>query len=276
MTGAEALYQRARRAGIITEYVDAWQRPRSISPETLLLDAIPGADAGDSSAPLPPVGVTGGHRERSLTLPAGIVGAWTLTEESGKQHHGQTRAAPAVDDEALEAATTGRAHFLTLPMGVSDGDHRLTLCVKDARWECRVIVAPVDVGGLDDFLHSEQAQLWWREPKTGRRLEALRANDQVDYAQVMTLKLTALRYAWAQFNRRAADDHERQSLAEFIAAGGDSLYQQATFDALHLEQVAHGCLSPGWRDWPAEYQQADSAALARFRRQHQDEIAYFS
>ncbi len=140
MTGAEALYQRARRAGIITDYVDAWQRPRSISPETLrlLLDAMPGADAGDSSAPLPP----GGHRERSLTLPAGIVGAWTLTEESGKQHHGQTRAAPAVDDEALEPATTGRAHLLTLPMGVSDGYHRLTLCVKAARWECRVIVAP--------------------------------------------------------------------------------------------------------------------------------------
>ncbi|MGL9724072.1 4-alpha-glucanotransferase [Sodalis sp. (in: enterobacteria)] len=363
MTGAEALYQRARRAGIITDYVDAWQRPRSISPETLrlLLDAMPGADAGDSSAPLPPVWVTGGHRERSLTLPAGIVGAWTLTEESGKQHHGQTRAAPAVDDEALEPATTGRAHLLTLPMGVSDGYHRLTLCVKAARWECRVIVAPercyeppairagqrlwgstaqlytlrsarnwgigdfgdlaqmiagtgrlggafvgvnplhalypalpdwaspyspssrrylniiyLDVGGLDDFLHSEQAQLWWREPETGRRLQALRANDQVDYAQVMTLKLTALRYAWAQFNRRAADDPERQSLVEFIAAGGDSLYQQATFDALHLEQVAHGCLSPGWRDWPAEYQQANSAALARFRRQHQDEIAFFS
>uniref|UniRef100_A0A1A9VZ66 Alpha-1,4 glucan phosphorylase n=1 Tax=Glossina brevipalpis TaxID=37001 RepID=A0A1A9VZ66_9MUSC len=61
MTGPEALYQRARQAGIITEYVNAWQRPQRINPETLrlLLAAMPGADACDSSAPLPPVWVTG-------------------------------------------------------------------------------------------------------------------------------------------------------------------------------------------------------------------------
>lgn len=113
---------------------------------------------------------------------------------------------------------------------------------------------------MEDFLHSEQAQHCWQEPETVRRLQALRADDYVNYAQVMTLKLTALRYAWAQFNRRTADDPERQSLAEFVAAGGDSLYQQATFDALHLQHVAQACPGPGWR------------ALGG----HQDEIAFFS
>ncbi|WMQ74180.1 MAG: hypothetical protein GPOALKHO_001198 [Sodalis sp.] len=53
----------------------------------------------------------------------------------------------------------------------------------------------------------------------------------------MTMKLTTQRYAWTQF-RCAADNLKRQSLAEFIAAGGDSLYQRAIFDApahLHIK-----------------------------------------
>lgn len=363
MTDPEALYQRAQQAGIITEYVDAWQRPRRISPETLrlLLAAMPGADACNPSAPLPPVWVTGGKRKRSLTLSDGISGAWTLTEESGRQHHGQTLVKPLACGEASAPAAERGAHQLTLPAGVSDGYHRLTLTAADRRWECKVIVAPercyeppalragqrlwgstvqlytlrssrnwgigdfgdlaqmiagvaklggafvginplhalypalpdwaspyspssrrwlniiyIDVGGLDDFLQSEPAQQWWRQPETGQRLQALRADDYVNYAQVMQLKLMALRYAWTQFQRRGEGCPERRSLAEFVAAGGDSLYQQATFDALQLQQVAGGCGGPGWRAWPAEYQQVGSAALARFRQQHQDEIAFFS
>lgn len=144
MTDPEALYQRAQQAGIIIEYVDAWQRPRRISPETLrlLLAAMPGADACDSSAPLPPVWVTGGKRKRSLTLPDVISGAWTLTEESGRQHHGQTLVKPLAGGEASAPAAERGTHQLTLPAGVSDGYHRLTLSAADRRWECKVIVAP--------------------------------------------------------------------------------------------------------------------------------------
>ncbi|KYP97054.1 hypothetical protein BG74_05825 [Sodalis-like endosymbiont of Proechinophthirus fluctus] len=65
------------------------------------------------------------------------------------------------------------------------------------------------------------------EPETGLRLQVLRANDQVDYAQLITLKLMTLcSYALAQFNRRSADDHERQSLADFVVDGGISAGRQ--------------------------------------------------
>lgn len=77
MTGAQALYQRARRAGIITAHVDAWQRLRSISPEMLrlLLDALRRAGCLPGVTPVRPEEIP-----MSLALNAAI--HWFVSQSS--------------------------------------------------------------------------------------------------------------------------------------------------------------------------------------------------
>ena len=53
---------------------------------------------------------------------------------------------------------------------------------------------------------------------------------------MMQLKLAALKLAFPLFQARKPNDAQRQAFERFVTEGGDSLYQQAAFDALH----AHG------------------------------------
>ncbi|WP_410013208.1 4-alpha-glucanotransferase [Sodalis sp. C49] len=134
----------------------------------------------------------------------------------------------------------------------------------------------IDVGALEDFQQSPAAQEWLASPRTQQRLAALRADELVDYPQVTECKLAALTHAYAQFNTRAPDDPERRAFSGFIHDGGDSLRQQATFDALHRYLTREGHPSAGWQQWPPEYQQADGAAVREFCQRHENEILFFS
>ena len=50
------------------------------------------------------------------------------------------------------------------------------------------------------------------------------------------------------------------------------MHRHATFDALYCHFRVQGAAD--WREWPARYRKADSAAVARFAAQHSDEIAF--
>ncbi|NDL64448.1 4-alpha-glucanotransferase [Acerihabitans arboris] len=134
----------------------------------------------------------------------------------------------------------------------------------------------IDVGALEDFRQSRAAQEWWASPQTQQKLAALRDDALVDYPQVAECKLAALTYAYDQFCTRGADEPERREFADFISYGGESLRHQATFDALHRYLTREGHPSAGWRQWPPEYQRADSAAVREFCQRHDNEILFFS
>ncbi len=133
----------------------------------------------------------------------------------------------------------------------------------------------IDVGVLDDFTRSEQAQQWWHLPQTQQQLQDVRASDWVDYEQVMALKLTGLRLAYAQFLGRKAHDPRVKSLAHFVKNGGESLYLQAAFDALyqHLAQENHVAL--GWNRWPEQYHDARGSAVRAFCEQHAQDVEFY-
>ncbi|MEA9390925.1 4-alpha-glucanotransferase [Acerihabitans sp. TG2] len=134
----------------------------------------------------------------------------------------------------------------------------------------------INVGALEDFVQSVQAQQWWSLPLTQSTLAALREDDVVDYAQVTQCKLTALTFAYEQFSRRGSDDKQYIDFVEFIRLGGESLRYQATFDALHRYLTREGHPSAGWQHWPVEYQQADSPQVREFSQRHHQEIRFFS
>lgn len=133
----------------------------------------------------------------------------------------------------------------------------------------------IDVNAVADFQLSQAAQQWWQQPATQQLLALASSMDWVDYSTVMHLKLTALKLAFSQFQTRDKNDALQQAFAQFVTIEGNSLYQQATFDALHAHLFAQDSSMWGWPEWPAEYRQADSAAVAAFCQQHADDVMFY-
>lgn len=133
----------------------------------------------------------------------------------------------------------------------------------------------IDVGAVTAFRLSDAAQRWWRADDTQQKLQAARAAEQVDYAQVMALKLAALRLAWPQFLGRARQDDERQAFAHFVDQGGESLYLQAAFDALYAHFLKETGEAHGWDRWPEAYRTARSPAVRAFCEQSAQEVEFY-
>ncbi|TCL05955.1 4-alpha-glucanotransferase [Sodalis ligni] len=133
----------------------------------------------------------------------------------------------------------------------------------------------IDVGDVEDFQLSPAARAWWARGETRRALEEVRASPGVDYRRVAALKYTALRLAWQQFNRRAADDVRRRDFEEFVRRGGDSLRYQGIFDALQGQLIARDKGNWSWQVWPEEYRDARGPAIEEFCRHSSGEIAFY-
>lgn len=133
----------------------------------------------------------------------------------------------------------------------------------------------IDVAAVDDFKRSEEAQIWWHRPLTQQRLQAARASDWVDYAEVMPLKLEGLRLAYAHFLGRKAQDAQVKSLANFVKQGGESLYLQAAFDALYEHLAKETDVALGWNRWPEKYHDARGTAVRAFCEQHAQDVEFY-
>ncbi|VEI75499.1 4-alpha-glucanotransferase [Serratia quinivorans] len=133
----------------------------------------------------------------------------------------------------------------------------------------------IDVNAVEDFQRNEAAQRWWLKPATQKKLAAARSSELVDYSTVTQLKLAALTLAFPQFQARKAGDEQRQAFEQFVLDGGDSLYQQAAFDALHAHLAAVDSSLWGWPAWPEQYQQGGSAAVQQFCQQQQDQVQFY-
>ncbi|MFD1800816.1 4-alpha-glucanotransferase [Mixta tenebrionis] len=133
----------------------------------------------------------------------------------------------------------------------------------------------IDVGRVPDFQHGEAAQRWWKKKETQRRVAAARQADWVDYTAVSQLKIEGLRLAWAQFASRDEQDETRLHFEAFIRAGGESLYSQAAYDALHGAMLKEDAQRWGWPVWPEAWRHAQSEAVQQFCRQHEDEVRFW-
>lgn len=119
----------ALAAGISPNYINAHGKPQSIGADTKrrLLDAMHATAAKVAVAPVPNVMVWTHGKKMTLTVEGSGAFRWLLTTEEGKQYQGDV--------------TGGKV--LTLPVHLPEGYHSLTLTQSEARWHCRVIVAPV-------------------------------------------------------------------------------------------------------------------------------------
>ncbi len=133
----------------------------------------------------------------------------------------------------------------------------------------------IDVNAVEDFQLSEAAQAWWREPQTQKILKEVRRSAWVDYARVVPLKLTGLSLAHQRFVTRSASDPLQKAYRKFVREGGDSLYQQAAYDALYSHLAKQGEQPQGWPHWPEKYRSAQSAAVKAFCQQYESEVDFY-
>jgi len=136
-------------------------------------------------------------------------------------------------------------------------------------------VTYIDVNAVEEFTDSPQAQSWWKSAETRAALDKARSVDYVDYPGVMALKITGLKLAWRAFQILAEAGQRKRDFRAFVLLGGESLRQQAVFDALHthLGETEQGLW--GWPAWPAAYQDPQSDKVAEFCERYQDEVAFF-
>jgi 4-alpha-glucanotransferase len=100
-------------------------------------------------------------------------------------------------------------------------------------------------------------------------LSALRENPQVQYEQVMALKLPVLEELHRIFAQReqSGNTPRAAAYAEFVKSQDPELTLFATFVA-----IAESRKEWSWRSWPNELQDARSSAVAQFQRDHAERI----
>lgn len=97
----------------------------------------------------------------------------------------------------------------------------------------------------------------------------------MDYAAVGELKIRGLRFGWQQFSQRTQQDATRIEFEQFIVDGGQSLADQAAYDALHAQMLQEDAERWGWPAWPEAYQHGHSDAVQRFRCEQADEVRFW-
>jgi 4-alpha-glucanotransferase len=104
------------------------------------------------------------------------------------------------------------------------------------------------------------------------KARALAALETVDYRQVTALKITALRQIWAE-DRWRNGGGTAAAFDLYCARASEPLRLHALFEALSAEMAARGA-GAGWRGWPEDYASPGTEAVARFAREHSDEIRF--
>ncbi len=142
----------------------------------------------------------------------------------------------------------------------------------------RICIDPmyIDVEAVPDFGECDAAVAMAAAPAFRARLQTLRDAPLVDHRSVCEVKLQVLRTVFASFRatHAHADDSRRRDLAAFVLAQGEPLARFAEFEALRLSRAADGLPALDWQAWPDGWRDPDSAALARFRLEAADEIAF--
>jgi len=109
------------------------------------------------------------------------------------------------------------------------------------------------------------------------QLTAARDAVCVDYLAVAKLKFPVLRLLYAEFARSHLANHTERAQAfnAYVQQQGEALRLHALYDVLDQYFTTQPGQHWGWRSWPAEYHDIDSATVRSFAGQHAKQIEFF-
>src|ERR1035437_1325440 len=134
----------------------------------------------------------------------------------------------------------------------------------------------LDVEGMEDFERCRRARALRETAEVAREIEELRATRYVEYERVSALKLRFLKLGFAQFLRERRNGSARARAFEaFREREGDLLERYATYCALDEELHRRNADLWMWTDWPAPYQDPDSAETRAFRQKRWRRVMFY-
>ncbi|MGL5327232.1 MAG: 4-alpha-glucanotransferase, partial [Aeromonas sp.] len=162
--------------------------------------------------------------------------------------------------QLVEKAAAWGAHFVGLnpihALYPANPESASPYSPSSRRW---LNVAYINVEAVPEFQQNDRLKAEVASPAFQQQLADLRAKENVDYTGVIQTKLGMLRQVFDEASLGA----ERQAAFDaFVAAGGDSLQQQAAFDALQAHFYAKGENAWGWPVWPQELRDYHNPAVA--------------
>lgn len=135
----------------------------------------------------------------------------------------------------------------------------------------------IDVCAVPEFALNIDAQQLVGSSDFQRRLQEARDTHWVDYTKVASLKFSVLPLLFEDFKSRHLNKrtHRGANFLTFVEQGGESLRQQAAFDALHRKLSDEQENVWGWPVFPDEYRRYENVATQAFIEQNPDDIAFF-
>lgn len=135
----------------------------------------------------------------------------------------------------------------------------------------------IDVEAVADFRESQEVVRRVLSPAFQERLEHLRNEPLVDYLFVAREKYAILKSLYQHFRgKHLSENTERASaFREFQERGGEALEQFARHEALREWFQEMEVEAAGWRQWPEDYQNPASQAVADFARANRERIEFF-
>ena len=102
-------------------------------------------------------------------------------------------------------------------------------------------------------------------------IEALRASEFVEYERVAQLKLSALRAVFEEFTASGGSPE----FTEYAEAEGALVHDFAIYCALDVEMHRRNPDVWLWTDWPPEYRDPRSPAVAEFAKEHHQSVLFY-
>ena len=134
-------------------------------------------------------------------------------------------------------------------------------------------VLNIDIANLPELADCADALALVAAPAFQERLAACRDAALVDYTTVSALKIEVLERLFAAF--QADPDAERQrAFEQFRRDRGAAFERNCLFQALRAHFAAQGAERADWHNWPPEYRDPASPAVARFARDHEALVTF--
>lgn len=133
----------------------------------------------------------------------------------------------------------------------------------------------IDVTAVPELRDSSETQALIGSPAFQERLQACRAQHLVDYAGVTKLKLAALEMLFAASSNAPNGPHWR-AFEAFRRRRGEVLARNCLFQGLREHFANQSPAVTDWHDWPAEYRNPDSPAVARFAAKHHRRLDFLT
>jgi 4-alpha-glucanotransferase len=141
---------------------------------------------------------------------------------------------------------------------------------------CYLNTIYIDVEAVPGYDKARELRTWMATDEFKTEYQRLRDSELIDYPGVGALKFRALRMLFDELADDFLDPGTEwgKDFQAFRDQEQQDLVQLSTYDALYEHFVQQGMY--GWFDWPEEYHDPHSIAVAKFQADHKPDIDYYA